>query len=53
MFVGFLVSVDGSTTARCNVVQDFLSDPDFSEAKRATALFNQEINAYILHHTQF
>jgi hypothetical protein len=31
----------------------FLPDPDLFEAERAPVLFNQEINAYILHHTQF
>jgi hypothetical protein len=48
-----LFSVDCCTTVHCNVVQDFLSDPDFSEAERAPVLFNQEINAHILYDTQF
>jgi len=40
-------------TVHCNVVQDFLSVPDYSEAERAPVLFNQEINAFFWNHTQF
>ena len=53
--VGFF-SVSGlfrTSPVNCNVVQDFLPYPDFSEAERAPVLFNQEINTYILHYTQF